>query len=63
MKNELRKDVEMMYYACEEHIELALDIVVDEQELAPTIDKITDKEMLSTKCSFCENGALYSIKA
>ena len=53
----------MMYYACEEHIELALDIVVDEQELAPTIDKITDKEMLSTKCSFCENGAFYSIKA
>ncbi len=51
-----------MYYACQEHIELALDVVVDEQELAPIIDKLTDEQILSTKCSFCENEAIYSIK-
>lgn len=50
-----------MYYACEEHIELALDVVVDEKEAAPIINKLTDEQTLSTTCSFCKNKATYSI--
>ncbi|MFC0471588.1 CxxH/CxxC protein [Halalkalibacter kiskunsagensis] len=51
-----------MYYACNEHIEVAIDMVVDEQELAPIVDKISEnKEVLSTTCSFCENVAIYSV--
>lgn len=50
-----------MYYACEEHIELALDMVVDEQELAPEINKVEPEKQLSTSCSFCENGAIYIV--
>lgn len=62
MGTDKRKDVKNMYYACQEHIELALDIVVDEQQLAPIIEKITDEQALSTMCSFCESVAIYSIK-
>lgn len=50
-----------MYYACQEHIELALDVVVDEKELAPVINKIEDQTNLSTTCSFCEKEAIYTI--
>ncbi|MCK0469817.1 CxxH/CxxC protein [Halalkalibacter sp. APA_J-10(15)] len=51
-----------MYYACEEHIELALDIVVDETEHPPIVDKIEQSQKLSTTCSFCKNEPVYTIK-
>ena len=45
-----------------EHIELAIDMTVDEQEAAPIIDKVeANNDMLSTTCSFCENEAIYSV--
>ncbi|ARK32894.1 hypothetical protein BkAM31D_25185 [Halalkalibacter krulwichiae] len=51
-----------MYYACDEHIGLAIDMTVDEQEAAPIVDKVKEEqESLSTTCSFCENEAIYSI--
>ncbi|NEU30592.1 CxxH/CxxC protein [bacterium LRH843] len=52
-----------MYYACMEHIELALDMIVDEEEVAPIIDELTEENKLSTLCSFCKNKANYSVKA
>ncbi|MCM2676420.1 CxxH/CxxC protein [Alkalicoccobacillus plakortidis] len=50
-----------MYYACDEHIELALDVVVDENEVFPVMEKLTQEQALSTTCSFCEKQAIYSV--
>ncbi|WP_227936924.1 CxxH/CxxC protein [Alkalihalobacillus deserti] len=51
-----------MYFACNEHIELAIDMTVDEQESAPIVDKAgTNNDTLSTVCSFCENDAIYRV--
>ncbi|OMP66422.1 CxxH/CxxC protein [Domibacillus epiphyticus] len=44
-------------YCCSEHVELALDIAVDENETAPVIEK-TDEE---TACEFCERVAIYIV--
>ncbi len=49
-----------MIKCCEEHIELALDIVVDEHEVAPILTKIEDAN-LSTTCEFCQNKAVYVV--
>ncbi|WP_245308284.1 CxxH/CxxC protein [Halalkalibacter urbisdiaboli] len=58
---EKRKDGKPMYHACEEHIELAMDIIIDEHEAAPIIEKYTEEKSLSTVCSFCEKPAIYHI--
>ncbi|WP_100405856.1 CxxH/CxxC protein [Bacillus solitudinis] len=50
-----------MYSACEEHIDLAMDIVIDEHEAAPIIEKYTAEETLSTVCNFCAEPAIYQI--
>ncbi|WP_017725832.1 CxxH/CxxC protein [Halalkalibacterium ligniniphilum] len=50
-----------MYVSCEEHIDLAMDIIIDEHEAAPVIEMIPAKEQLSTSCSFCEKPANYRI--
>ncbi len=50
-----------MYFCCEEHVELALDIVVDETELAPVMEKLEQEIQLSTSCNFCEDKAIYKI--
>lgn len=51
---------EKMIKCCGDHIELALDIVVDELEVAPIMTKIED-ENLSTTCEFCQNKAVYVV--
>lgn len=45
---------------CEEHVELALDIIVDEYEVAPKIEKIESND-LSTTCEYCQNTAVYVV--
>lgn len=50
-----------MYYCCEDHVELALDIVVDENELAPILEKLEPEKQLSTHCHFCSQQAIYRI--
>jgi CxxH/CxxC protein (TIGR04129 family) len=50
-----------MIKACDEHIELAIDIMVDEKELAPEINLLTDDEKLSTTCEFCQKNAIYIV--
>ncbi|WP_458411530.1 CxxH/CxxC protein [Schinkia sp. CFF1] len=49
-----------MIKCCEEHVELALDIIVDEYEVAPVIEKITEGD-LSTTCEYCQNKAVYVV--
>lgn len=50
-----------MIKCCEEHIDLALDMIVDEHESAPIMTKIEDDEKLSTTCEFCQNKAVYVV--
>lgn len=49
-----------MIKCCVEHVELALDIVVDEYEVAPKIEKIEGSD-LSTTCEYCQNTAVYVV--
>ncbi|WP_299089798.1 CxxH/CxxC protein [uncultured Metabacillus sp.] len=48
-------------YCCEEHIELAIDMYVDEKELAPEIKKLDKDSNLSTSCELCQNPAIYIV--
>ncbi|MDP4162570.1 MAG: CxxH/CxxC protein [Bacillota bacterium] len=49
-----------MIYCCEEHIDLALDTIVDEYETFPVMTKVSvDKE--STSCEYCRNAAIYIV--
>jgi CxxH/CxxC protein (TIGR04129 family) len=50
-----------MYNCCEEHVDLAIDIVVDETELAPVMVKLEAEKHLSTTCDFCNEQAIYKI--
>ncbi len=43
-------------YACKEHIEMALDDFVDENEVYPVLDKVEDMQ-----CSYCDAKALYRV--
>lgn len=47
----------MMIAACEEHIELALDVAVDEWEAAPIVEKTKETH----SCQFCEQQAMYTV--
>ena len=49
-----------MIYCCEEHVELALDVVVDDYETAPKLEKIP-KEKISTGCEYCQKTAIYVV--
>lgn len=50
-----------MIYCCKEHAELALDVIVDEYETSPTIEKLDDDKKLSTTCEYCQNKAEYVV--
>ncbi|TYS45618.1 CxxH/CxxC protein [Bacillus infantis] len=49
-----------MIYCCEEHIDIAIDTVVDEYETFPVMNKIEDSQ-LSTTCEYCRNKAVYMV--
>ncbi|MCI9303533.1 CxxH/CxxC protein [Clostridium sp.] len=44
-------------YACEEHIDEAMDEVINEKETFPVINEVLEK-----KCSYCNKGAKYEVK-
>ena len=49
-----------MIYCCEEHVDLAIDTVVDEFETFPLLSKVASEE-LSTDCEYCRNSAVYIV--
>ncbi|MCM3603067.1 CxxH/CxxC protein [Robertmurraya korlensis] len=49
-----------MIYCCEEHVDLAIDTIVDEFETFPTLLKVEGNE-LSTTCEYCRNDAIYMV--
>ncbi|WP_084028998.1 CxxH/CxxC protein [Bacillus sp. J33] len=50
-----------MIYCCEEHVDLAIDTVVDEYETFPQLAKIEGEKKLSTPCEYCQNNAIYVV--
>ena len=44
-------------YACEDHIDEAMDEVIDGKETVPVINKTT-----KNKCSYCEKEAQYRVE-
>lgn len=51
----------MMIYCCEDHVELALDVIVDDYFIAPKLEKLEDPEKISTGCEYCEKPAVYVV--
>jgi CxxH/CxxC protein (TIGR04129 family) len=49
-----------MIYSCEEHVEIALDTIVDEHGTFPILTKIA-VDNLSTSCEYCQNLATYVV--
>ncbi|MCM3006541.1 CxxH/CxxC protein [Priestia koreensis] len=49
----------MKILCCEEHVELALDVMVDESETFPTLEK-TGEDEIST-CEYCDNKSVYIV--
>ncbi|UKS65327.1 CxxH/CxxC protein [Rossellomorea marisflavi] len=50
-----------MINCCLEHVELALDIAVDEHEIAPKLEELSKEKQLSTTCEYCGNNAIYVV--
>ncbi|MBO8175868.1 CxxH/CxxC protein [Aeribacillus pallidus] len=50
-----------MIFTCKEHVELALDVIVDEYETAPHLTELPEEKKLSTTCEYCENHAEYMV--
>ncbi|MFZ3590486.1 CxxH/CxxC protein [Bacillus sp. DJP31] len=50
-----------MINACAEHVDIAIDTIVDEYEIAPEIKLLTETEKLSTTCGYCKEKAIYIV--
>lgn len=48
----------MEFYACNEHVEEAIDHIVDECETAPQLEKVEER---LAQCSFCQDQVVYKI--
>ncbi|MCM3588162.1 CxxH/CxxC protein [Mesobacillus maritimus] len=50
-----------MIYCCSEHVDLALDDIVDEHEVAPRLEKLENVENLPNICGYCGKPAIYMV--
>ncbi|CAG9622910.1 CxxH/CxxC protein [Sutcliffiella rhizosphaerae] len=46
---------------CLEHVELAMEMYIDEHEIAPNMEKLSEEEKLSTTCELCSEPAVYMV--
>ena len=52
----------MKIYCCKDHVELALDVMVDETESFPVLEELEkESNELSTTCEYCKNSATYMV--
>ncbi|WP_209125183.1 CxxH/CxxC protein [Alkalihalobacillus sp. BA299] len=51
----------MKYLSCKDHVELAMEHIIDECEAAPNMEILSEQQKLSTTCSFCEQEPIYRI--
>lgn len=49
-------DKDRIIYTCIEHIDMALDDYVNEEEISPTMEKCEDKI-----CNYCTNKSAYML--
>ena len=49
-----------MIYSCEEHVEIALDDIVDKYQTYPVLSQIA-VDNPSTSCEYCEKQAVYMV--
>ena len=47
----------MLKYACEEHLDEAMDDIINEEETFPVINKCNNNQ-----CTYCEKQGEYEIK-
>lgn len=52
---------DMVIYCCVEHVDLALDVIIDEKETYPILEKYNTIHNLSTTCEFCEKTPVYIV--
>ncbi|RSK29165.1 CxxH/CxxC protein [Bacillus sp. HMF5848] len=50
-----------MIYCCNDHVEVAMDTIVDTYEVAPEINKVEQENALLITCEFCKNSAIYVV--
>ena len=49
-------------YCCDEHIDRAIDEMLDLHPLPPSIENVSDEEQLHLKCHFCDDRPIYCVK-
>ncbi|XKE67320.1 CxxH/CxxC protein [Jeotgalibacillus malaysiensis] len=52
----------MRIFCCKEHVELALDVLIDETEEVPLLKTVDNHDELSTKCEYCDEPAIYLVE-
>ncbi|TDL32025.1 CxxH/CxxC protein [Jeotgalibacillus sp. S-D1] len=52
----------MKIYCCKEHVELALDVFVDEEETFPALCTVDNPNDLSTTCEYCSSTSAYIVE-
>lgn len=53
----------MKQFSCNSHINHALDLFVAETKDFPILEELTEEQQLSTKCSYCEEQAVYIVSS
>ena len=49
-----------MIYSCEEHVDIALDDIVDQYQTYPVLSQVP-VDNSSTTCEYCEKRAVYMV--
>ncbi|WLR50834.1 CxxH/CxxC protein [Bacillus tianshenii] len=52
-----------MIFCCKEHVDLALDDIVDESGTAPQLEEAKFEENDDKRCAYCENEAKYMVES
>ncbi|KIL42852.1 hypothetical protein KP77_34820 [Jeotgalibacillus alimentarius] len=52
----------MRILCCKEHVEMGLDVIVDETEKLPDLKTVDNNDELSTKCEYCDETAIYIVE-
>ncbi|MYL34463.1 CxxH/CxxC protein [Pontibacillus yanchengensis] len=51
----------MKLYVCQEHVDKAMDVVVDEYETFPRLEPVDEEKSLSTACEYCGERSIYMV--
>nr|WP_074440580.1 CxxH/CxxC protein [Fictibacillus enclensis] len=48
-------------YCCDEHVDIGIDELIDELEIYPNLELLTENEKLATICTYCDKTAIYKV--